>query len=67
MKRDKFRAILNYIYEIQKILYETKKCKQEHCKSCNYANICKATSNLLTIITREVDIQDKGKSENDTK
>lgn len=41
MKRNKFRAILNYIYEIQKIIYETKKCKQEHCTpNCKAYAIC---------------------------
>ena len=42
MKRDNFRKILNYMYEIQKIIYETKKCDRtrcEYCKTCDYSKI----------------------------
>lgn len=56
METNNFRKILSHMYEVQKIIYETKKCERircESCKTCDYNNICEATSKLLSVITRE--------------
>ena len=56
MDRVYYRKILNHIYEVQKIIYEMKKCERtrcESCKTCDYSNICKEMSKLLSVITRE--------------
>ena len=56
MNRVYYRKILNHMYEVQKIIYETKKCERTHCKSCktcDYSNICEAISKLLSAIAHE--------------
>ena len=56
MDRVYYRKILNHIYEVQKIIYEMKKCERTHCKSCkacDYSKICEALSKLLSAITHE--------------
>ena len=56
MDKLQYRKILNHIYEIQKIIYETKKCERtqcKYCKTCNYSNTCEAITKLISAITHE--------------
>ena len=56
MDRFYYRKILNHIYEVQRIIYETKKCERTQCKSCktcDYSNTCEAITKLLSAITHE--------------
>ena len=56
MYRFYYRKILNHMYEVQRIIYETKKCERtqcESCKTCDYTNICEAITKLLNAITHE--------------
>lgn len=55
MTRNDIQAMLHYICEAQKILYEAQKCKQGSCKSCNYTHICTATSHSCTLIKCEAE------------
>jgi hypothetical protein len=56
MDRVHYRKILNHIYEVQKIIYEMKKCERTYCKSCkacDYSKTCEALTKLLSAITHE--------------
>jgi hypothetical protein len=60
------QALRHYVYQVQKIIYETHSCIIIECDKCECAYICELTNCLLKFIQHEINRYDaKGELKDD--
>ena len=53
------QALRHYVYQVQKIIYETHSCIIIECDKCECAYICELTNCLLKFIQHEINRYDE--------